>query len=372
MYGQERIGRLKAGAVFPAERRVGVVELEEPQISLPTQVKLRMLEVGVCGTDREICHFHHGVPPEGYEFLVLGHESLAEVVEVGPAVRRFQPGDLAVPMVRQPCIHPECQACRRGRQDFCYTGDFRERGIKQLHGFMTDFVVDDEEYLNAVPGELRKIAVLVEPLSIAEKALAQINTIRKRLPWGRSGGRAVVLGAGPVGLLGAMALVNAGFETCIYSREGPDDPRAGVASAIGARYVSAQGQSVRELAESAGNVDVVYEAIGASQTALELLELLDADGIFCFTGVPRHGEPVSINAGQLLHNLVLKNQVILGTVNAGRESFEAAIRDLGVFHRRWPDAVSSLITRRYPIEEFREPILEPSGIKNVIALNGAC
>ena len=363
---------MKAGAVFPRERRFGLVELEEPRISFPTQVKLRMLEVGVCGTDREICHFRHGVPPEGYEFLVLGHESLAEVVETGPVVGRFRPGDFVVPMVRQACKHPECAACRGGRPDFCYTGDFRERGIKELHGFMTDFVVDDEQYLNAVPGELRKIAVLVEPLTIAEKALAQITAIQRRLPWARSGGRAVVLGAGPVGLLGAMALVNAGFETCIYSREGPEDVRAGVASTIGARYVSAQGQSVHELAQSAGNVDVVYEAIGASQTALELLELLGTDGIFCFTGVPRHGEPVSLNASRLLHNLVLKNQVVLGTVNAGRESFEAAIRDLRVFHQRWPDAVSSLITRRYPIEEFREPILEPSGIKNVIALDGAC
>jgi threonine dehydrogenase-like Zn-dependent dehydrogenase len=273
-------------------------------------------------------------------------------------------------MVRQPCTHPECAACRAGRPDFCYTGDFRERGIKQLHGFMTEFVVDDEDHLNPVPRQLREIAVLVEPLTIAEKALAQITTIQRRLPWRQSGGRAVVLGAGPVGLLGAMTLVNAGFQTYIYSREGPGDRRESVATQIGASYVSSQMQTVPEFARSVGNVDVVYEAIGASQTALELLDMLGADGIFCFTGVPRHGEPVSINAGRLLHNLVLKNQVILGTVNAGRESFEAAIRDLGVFYQRWPDAVRSLITRRYPIEEFREPILEPSGIKNVIALDG--
>lgn len=361
---------MKAGAVFPGERRVGLVEVDEPKISFPTEVKLRMLEIGVCGTDREICHFRHGVPPEGSEFLVLGHESLAEVVEMGAGVRRFRPGDLAVPMVRQSCTHPDCGACR-ARPDFCYTGNFRERGIKQLHGFMTEFVVDDEDHLNPVPRQLREIAVLVEPLTIAEKALAQITTIQRRLPWRRSGGRAVVLGAGPVGLLGAMTLVNAGFQTCIYSREEPGDQRAGVAAQIGASYISSQMQPVPEFAGSVGNVDVVYEALGASQTALELLDMLGADGIFCFTGVPRHGEPVSINAARLLHNLVLKNQVILGTVNAGRESFEAAIRDLGVFYQRWPDAVRSLITRRYPIEEFREPILEPSGIKNVIALDGA-
>lgn len=361
---------MKAGAVFPAKRRVGMVDLEEPKISSATEVKLRILEVGVCGTDREICQFHHGVVPEGSEFLVLGHESLAEVVETGPAVRRFRPGDLVVPMVRLPCGHAECAACRGGRPDFCYTGDFFERGIKQAHGFMRDFVVDEEEWLNPVPRELRDVAILVEPLTIGEKTLAEIRMVQQRLPFARSVQRAVVLGAGPIGLLGAMALVNAGFETYIYSRELPPNPRADVAAAIGATYISSQIQSVEQLAVTVGNIDIVYEAIGASQTAFDLLEVLGADGLFCFTGVPRHGQPISVHADRLLYNLVLKNQAVLGAVNAGRDAFEASVRDLGVFYKRWPQAVRSLITQRFPIEEFREPILQPSGIKNIVVLDG--
>lgn len=361
---------MKAGAVFPARRRVEMVALDEPEISSSTQVKLRILEVGVCGTDREICQFHHGTVPAGSEFLVLGHESLAEVVEKGSAAHRFRPGDLVVPLVRLPCGHEECAACRAGRQDFCYTSDFRERGIKQAHGFMTDFVVDEEEWLNPVPPDLREVAVLVEPLTIAEKALAEIRVIQQRLPWKPPGGRAVVLGAGPVGLLGAMALVNAGFETYVYSRELTPDPRATVVTAIGATYISSQVQSVEQLAETVGNIDVVYEAIGSPQTALDVLEVLGADSLFCFTGVPRHGQPISIQADRMLHNLVLKNQTILGTVNAGRDAYEAAVRDLGEFYKRWPGAVRALITRRYPLEEFRKPILEPSGIKNIIVLDG--
>jgi threonine dehydrogenase-like Zn-dependent dehydrogenase len=361
---------MKAGAVFPATRRVEIVTLDEPEISSPTQIKLRILEVGVCGTDREICHFHHGTVPEGSEFLVLGHESLAEVVETGRQVRRFQPGDLVVPMVRLACGNASCLACRAGRPDFCYTGGFRERGIKQAHGFLTDFVVAEEQSVNSVPGELREVAVLVEPLTIAEKALLEIRAIQQRLPWKQGASRAVVLGAGPVGLLGAMALVNAGFETYIYSREAPSDSRAEVAAEVGARYVSSEAQSVEQLAAMVGNIDVVYEAIGSSQTAFDLLEVLGADGLFCFTGVPRHGRPISIRADRLLFNLVLKNQVILGTVNAGRDAFEAAVLDLGAFYQRWPRAVRSLITRRYRLEEFREPILEASGIKNIIVMGG--
>ena len=361
---------MKAGAVFPSQRRIEVVALDEPRISSPTEVKLRMLEVGVCGTDREIASFHHGTPPEGFHFLVLGHESLGEVVETGPAVSRFEPGDLVIPMVRRPCPHSECLACRTGRQDFCYTDDFRERGIKQQHGFMTDFVVDDEEYLNAVPRELRAVAVLVEPLTIAEKALLQIRAIQQRLPWGNHRQRAVVLGAGPVGLLGAMALVNTGFETFVYSREMAPNARIDLSAKFGACYVSSATHSVEQLAKRVGNIDVVYEAAGASQTAFDLLKVLGPDGVYCFTGVPRHGEPVSIDAHSVLFNLVLKNQVILGTVNSGKDAFEAAIRDLGLFYARWPDAVSSLITGRYPIEEFREPVFDRSGIKNIIVLDG--
>jgi threonine dehydrogenase-like Zn-dependent dehydrogenase len=361
---------MKAGAVFPAERKVEIVTLDEPKISSPTQVKLRILEVGVCGTDREICHFRHGTVPEGSEFLVLGHESLAEVVETGRAVSRLRPGDLVVPMVRLACGNAACLACGAGRPDFCYTDSFRERGIKQAHGFMTEFVVEEEESVNPVPRELRDVAVLVEPLTIAEKALLEIRAIQQRLPWKQAARRAVVLGAGPVGLLGAMALGNAGFETYVYSREAAQDPRAEVAAAVGAKYISSAAHSVEQLAAAVGNIDVVYEAIGASQTAFDLLGVLGADGLFCFTGVPRHGQPLSIRTDRLLFNLVLKNQVILGTVNAGRDAYEAAVRDLSEFYQRWPWAVRSLITGRYTLEEFRKPILEPSGIKNIIVLDG--
>ena len=363
------LGGVKAGAVFPAQRRVDVVELEEPILTAPTGVKLRVLEVGVCGTDREICQFHHGTVPDGADFLVLGHESLCEVVETGASVQRVRPGDLVVPRVRLPCRETHCEACRGGRPDFCSSGGFAERGIKQAHGFMRDFVVDEEEWLNPVPPELREVAILVEPLTIAEKTLAEIQAVQQRLPFAHGAGRAVVLGAGPIGLLGAMALVNAGFEVYVYSREAEPNPRAHIATAIGAKYLSSQEHSVAQVAAMLGNIDVVYEAIGASQTAFDLLEVLGANGLFCFTGVPRHGQPISLRLDRLLYNLVLNNQAILGAVNAGPDTFGASIRDLGIFYQRWPQAVRSLITGRYPLEEFREPILRPSGIKNIVVLD---
>jgi glucose 1-dehydrogenase len=370
---------MKAIAVTPAAKQVSVIDLSEPKISSPTDVKLRMIEAGVCGTDKEICAFEYGSPPTGSTDLVIGHESLGEVVEIGAGVTRVKVGDLVVPMVRRPCPHDHCPACRSGRQDFCFTGDFTERGIKERHGFMAEYVVDDEQYMNPVPNEMRDVAVLVEPLTIAEKALIQVWDVQQRLPWScpRAPGkaqahcrRAVVLGAGPVGLLGAMALVTHGFHTFVYAREPVPNPKASVLRAIGAKYLSAQDYSLEQLAETVGNVDLVYEATGASRLAFEMIQRLGTNGIFVFTGVPGRKGPVEVDTDLMMRNLVLKNQVVFGTVNAGRDAFEASINDLGVFCQRWPEAVRSMITGRFPMEAHRDLLLgRADGIKNVIELN---
>jgi len=337
-----------------------------------------MLEVGVCGTDREICAFQYGTPPSGSGHLVIGHESLGEVVEVGSGVSRVKIGDLVVTMVRRPCDHDNCLACRSDRQDFCYTGAFAERGIKGAHGFMTEIVVDDQKYMNVVPRTLGDVAVLVEPLTIAEKALTQIWQVQQRLPWdcphvthkGRGHCHtAVVLGAGPVGLLGAMALAAVDFDVYVYSREAAPNPKSQIVAAIGGHYVSALSDSVQQLADRVGNIDVVYEATGASSISFEVLKVLGTNGIFVFTGVPGRKAPIEVDTDLIMRDLVLKNQVVFGTVNASRSTFEDAIRDLGDFMERWPDAVRALITGRYPIEAHRELLLgEAIGIKNIINL----
>src|SRR5205809_5234156 len=173
---------MEAIAVTPQKRKVEIINQSEPTILSPTDVKLRMLEAGVCGTDKEICAFEYGTPPAGSDYLVIGHESLGEVIEVGPAVSFVKVGDLVVPTVRRPCSHSECHPCRAGYPDFCITGDYTERGIKGAHGFMTEEVVDHERYMHLVPPELRDVAVLTEPLTIAEKARDQIRPFVYRLP----------------------------------------------------------------------------------------------------------------------------------------------------------------------------------------------
>ena len=379
---------MKAVSVFPSRHEIQFVQDQpEPRITQPSHVKLRILEVGICGTDKEIARFDYGTPPPGHERLIIGHESLAEVLEVGDGVKQIKVGDLVVPTVRRPCGQPDCPACAIGRQDYCYTGHYTERGIKEHDGYMTEFVVEEEQYLHRVPQELRNFAVLTEPLTISQKALRQIFDVQDRLPWscsiaqhaaaGKDGRpniacrRALVLGAGPVGLLAAMMLLNAGFDTTVYSHTSGSTERVDIVNKIGGKFVAAEEVSPEQLHEVVGDVDVVLEAVGASKLAFEVLNLLGPNAVFVFTGVPgRRGEN-SEDTDLIMRNLVLNNQALIGTVNAGPEAFISAIDSLGAFEKRWPGQLARLITGRVKPEETPGLLTTGSkhGIKNIVVFH---
>ncbi len=166
-----------------------------------------------------------------------------------------------------------------------------------------------------------------------------------------------------------MALAAVDFDVYVYSRETAPNLKSQIVEAIGGHYVSAQTDSIEQLADRVGNIDVIYEATGASSISFEALKVLGTNGIFVFTGVPGRKAPIEVDTDLIMRDLVLKNQVVFGTVNAARGTFEDAIRDLGVFMERWPSAVRSLVTGRYPIEAYQDLLLgQATGIKNVINL----
>src|SRR5215467_2556182 len=308
---------MQAIAVFPSQKSLQLVDIPQPKLQGATDVLLRVREVGLCGTDREISSFEYGSPPLGAAHLILGHESLAEVVEVGRGVRSLRPGDLVVPIVRRPCPHAECRACRAGRQDFCTTGDYTERGIKGADGFLADYVVDDEEYLVKVPQVLADVAVLVEPLAVITKAGNQARAIRDRLRYEPGPQRGLVLGAGPIGLLGTMALVADGFETVVYSRDSEESRQAELVRSLGAQYVSSPSNPIDSLAKGSGEFDVVLEAVGFAPLMMAATQMLKANGVLALTGVPYEAATAELN-GRAIRDLVLRNKAVFGTVNAGR------------------------------------------------------
>jgi threonine dehydrogenase-like Zn-dependent dehydrogenase len=367
---------MRAVAMFPKEKQIRVIDRPSPTLEADDQVKLRMLEVGVCGTDHDIAHFEYGSPPAGELYLVMGHESLGEVIEIGSAVTGISPGDLIVTTVRRPCGRPECRPCKHDRPDFCRTGAYTERGIKGRHGFMTEEVVDHAKNMHVVPRTLADIAVLTEPLTITEKALDELNSILTRMPWidpqkaEKRGLNAVVLGAGPVGLLGALALLVRGFDTWVYSRESATSARAAWVESVGARYIESGTLPVGQLGKQAGNVDLILEATGSAGLAFAALPAIGKDGGMIYTGVPGGKVDVTIDAQRIMRDLVLQNQIVYGTVNAGPPAFQHAIEDLTKFEARWPKQTRALITGRFPPETIND-ILDDGkdAIKSVIRFN---
>jgi threonine dehydrogenase-like Zn-dependent dehydrogenase len=243
---------MRAVAAFPKQHEVRVIDVAEPPPPTGHQVLLRILEVGICGTDREIATFEYGEPPAGSDYLILGHEAVAEVLQIGEEVTTVAVGDLVIPTVRRPCTDPHCRACRAGRQDFCTTGEFTERGIKRAHGYLTERVIEDEHNLVAVPPQLSDVAALVEPLSIAAKGAEQAKAIQQRLPWELERAPILVLGAGPIGMLGAIAMTVTGFDTIVYSREPTDSQRADRVREIGATYLSAEQTPIDKISNVTG------------------------------------------------------------------------------------------------------------------------
>lgn len=365
-----RTNHMRAVVFTPEKRAVHTVERPEPRPPTGTEVLLSLVEVGICGTDREIIAFEHGAPPPGASDLVLGHEALAEVVAVGPDAMWARPGDLVVPTVRRPCPNPRCPACSQGRPDHCVTGEFSERGIVHADGFMADAVLESERFLVPVPRVLADVAILVEPLSVIVKGVDDYEAVRARYGFEVARPRGLVLGAGPIGLLATMVLEADGVDTYVFSREPEDDPRTELVRALGATYVSAASTPLDKLPERFGTFDVVFEAVGVPEVAFGALPALAPNAVAILSGIPAQRGPVSAELGRWMRDLVLKNQAVVGTVSAGRPAYEGALRRLEQCMVLFPDAVRSLI-QRVPFEQAPDVLVRGRAIKNVVTVKDA-
>jgi threonine dehydrogenase-like Zn-dependent dehydrogenase len=231
---------------------------------------------------------------------------------------------------------------------------------------MQEWVVEEEENLVLVPPKLLEVAVLTEPLTVAAKAADQAGAIQRRLPWQRPRLRGLVLGAGPVGLLGALSMTVSQWETFVYSLEPASDPRAKIVRAFGATYVSGRQVALDELKETFGQFHGVYEAVGVPSVAFSALSTLTPNGFLVFTGVPPEGRPGEVNTAALMRAIVLKNQLIVGSVNASRSDYETALRELEQGMFLFPDAVRALMTSRHTMDDVPSLVRERHGIKQVV------
>ncbi len=335
---------MQAIAVHPGRANsVHLAELPKPRVTdVPNGrgVLVRVLKVGVDATDREINDALYGNAPPGYDFLVLGHESFGIVEGIGPNVRHVKPGDYVTCTVRRPgtSIYD-----RIGRSDITSEETYFERGINLLHGYLTEYFVDDAEFIVKMPVGLKHLHVLAEPMSCAAKAVQQAFEAQKRLQvW--SPKLAFVTGAGQIGLLSTLILRLRGLEVYTFARGEAPCLKSEIVTGLGANYVSTKKQTLKEVAANVGKPDLIIEATGSSAIAFETMEVLGHNGVEVWTSITGGQRRVDVPSDKININWVLGNKLLLGSVNANYRHFELGIADLALGEVTYPHVIERILT----------------------------
>ena len=348
---------MKAVGVTPGKS--GSVRLIDTPIPEPSagQALLKINRVGVCGTDLEIIQGAYGEAPAGSDFLIIGHESLATVEKVADNSSGIQEGTLVVPTVRRP---DDCVNCRAGESDMCLTGQYEEHGIKGLNGFCSEYAVTDVDFLVPVPKELSDVAVLLEPMSVAQKGVVQSFKIQERMVWNPQ--RALVLGTGPIGLLTVMVLRLRGLDVTAVATRPKDSLKAKIVQKIGATYVKADEQPLADL----GKFDLILEETGVASLAATAQGLLGPNGVLCLLGIYRPNLATQ-DIGHTYDDIVLGNKITFGSVNANKRYFLSGLNDLKAAQHRFPGVLKSMLTKIVQPVDFSQAY-NPSkdDIKSVI------
>jgi glucose 1-dehydrogenase len=335
---------VKAIAVLPGKPgSVHLAELPKPSLDdVPNGrgVLVRVLRVGVDGTDREINAAEYGAAPSGYDFLVIGHEGFGRIEAVGPAVTFLKPGDYVVATVRRP---GKSLYDLIGLQDMTTDDEYFERGINLRHGYLTEYYVEDESFVVKVPQGLKDVGVLLEPMTVAQKGITQAYEIQRRLKvWQPK--RAAVMGAGTLGLLASVVLRLRGFDVTTFGRTPRPYLNADLLDAIGVRYVNTAEQKIADAAGAFGPFDLIFEGTGSSAVVFDSMLALAKNGVLVLSSITGGTRALEVPADRINLEFVLGNKVMVGTVNASRENFETGVADLAQAEAAYPGWLQRLLT----------------------------
>ncbi|MCG3119681.1 MAG: putative zinc-type alcohol dehydrogenase-like protein YdjJ [bacterium] len=358
---------MKAIAVLPGKpNSMHLREVPKPKVSdIPNGrgVLVKVLRVGVDGTDKEINAAEYGAAPQGYDYLITGHESFGIVEEVGPNVVELKPGDYVVATVRRPghSIYDQI-----GTYDMTTDDMYYERGINLRHGFLAEYYVDDPEYIVKFPRGLKEVGVLLEPTTVVEKGIAQAYEIQRRLRVWRPR-RAAVMGAGTIGLLATLALRLRGLEVVTLGRTPKPYLNSELIEALGARYESTADLPIVESAKKYGPFDIIFEATGASAVVFESMQALGKNGVLVLSSVTGGNKSIEIPADKINLEFVLGNKVTVGTVNANREYFEMGVKDLAHAEAEYRGWLRRLLTHPVKgLENYQELLNKLTTAKGAI------
>lgn len=366
--------------VITRNHHLKMIDADLPQMK-DDELLIKTLRTGLCSTEREL--FEQEIsPPDGSDFLILGHEAIGEVAEVGSKITQFKKGDIVVPSVRREC--GQCDFCNNGRTDMCSTGKYTERGILKLHGFMSEYFVEKETYLTQIPENLRYQAVLLEPFTIGIKAFEEYFKIQKsRLSVGQDLSEkemlknVLIIGAGPIGLLTAL-VAKVCYDVNLICLD--IDEEGGIKSVltnmIGGQYVNMRqyiengSMNIDSLQKNKGitGVDLIIDASPNPSTCLQLIDLLNFNGAIVHLGLPygNQGQPVSL-LDHYITSLVLKNGVIIGSVNANPTNFKTGVDVMEDSWKRFGDILDKLVTHPFDFTDYKKAFgVQPSGRIKVV------
>ncbi|MBL8186175.1 MAG: glucose 1-dehydrogenase, partial [Blastocatellia bacterium] len=319
---------MKAIAIQPGiKNSAHLVEMPMPDIAeIPNGrgVLVKVLRVGVDGTDKEINNAEYGAAPIGENFLVIGHEGFGVVEEVGPNVRELKKGDYVVATVRRPgsSIYDLI-----GTNDMTTDDVYFERGINLRHGYLSEYYVDDAEFVVKVPRGLKDVGVLLEPMTVVQKGVTQAYEIQRRLRvWKPK--RAAVMGAGTIGLLATLVFRLRGIEVVTFGRTPKPYLNSDLIEELGATYVSTDDVAIHDYSAQNGGFDIIFEATGFSPIVFDAMQALAKNGVLVLSSVTGGDRKVEVPADRINLDFVLGNKVMVGTVNANREYFEIGVKDL--------------------------------------------
>jgi glucose 1-dehydrogenase len=331
-------------------------EVPDPDESTGS-ILVEAVAVGICGTDVEIASGAYGWAPPGRDRLILGHESLGRVVGAGPS-SGLRPGDLVVGIVRRPDPVP-CPNCAVGEWDMCRNGQYTERGIKQIDGFMSERWRIEPGYYTKVDPSLGLLAVLLEPATVVAKAWELVAAMRARAFWVPR--QVLVTGAGPIGMLAALIGILNGLDVHVLDRV-TEGAKPQLVHDLGATYHSGA------ISDLGFEPDVVIECTGVGPVIVDSIRKVGAGGVVCLTGVGSGGPGSGLSSADVAKELVLKNNVILGSVNANRRHFYRAAEALAAADRAW---LAQLISRRVPPANIADALQrDPDDIKVVVDFGG--
>jgi glucose 1-dehydrogenase len=346
---------MKAIAVLPGRSgSAHLADLAKPSVEdVPDGrgVLVKVLRVGVDGTDREINAAEYGAAPEGYNFLVIGHEGFGCVEAVGPGVTFLRPGDFVVATVRRP---GKSLYDAIGLQDMTTDDEYFERGINLRHGYLTEYYVEDEAFVVKVPKGLREVGVLLEPMTVAQKGIAQAYEIQRRLKVWRPR-TAAVMGSGTLGLLASLVLRLRGLEVTTFGRTPEPYLNADLLAAIGVRYVNTAERTIADTSREHSPFDLIFEGTGSSAVVFESMLALAKNGVLVLSSITGGTRTLEIPADRINLEFVLGNKVMVGTVNASRENFETGVRDMAQAEAEYPGWLRRLLT--HPVrglDNYRE------------------